>query len=58
MQHRLFLSVPHYPLKEGIGFGLIKCRCLWQMFGVQKNRIHVHEMLPFEALRAIKIERP
>lgn len=33
---------------------MIKSRCLRQMFGVQKNRVHAYEMLPCKALRAMK----
>lgn len=54
IDHRPFLSVPHCPLKEAIGFTLIKSRCLRQMFGVQKSRAHAYEMLPCEAPRAMK----
>jgi len=54
IHHQPFLSVPHCPLKEAIGFALIKSRCLNQMFGVQKHRTHAYEMLPCEALRAMK----
>lgn len=54
IHHQPFLSAPHCPLKEDIGFTLIKSRCLRQMFRDKKNWAFTYEILSCEALRATK----